>query len=144
MTIPFYTGGRNYSLVREAQAQVEGFVRPHHQRRCAMRRAMSAWRWSQIRVARASIESGKQEVRAAELAFEGVTEEAKVGARTTLDVLDAEEEVLQARADLIVAQRDEYVAGYRCSRRDRQADGGASRAGGRGAARLGGYYPGCA
>jgi len=112
MTIPFYTGGRNYSLVREAQAQVEdSSARITTALRDAVRNVGVAL--SQIRVARASIESGRLEVRAAELAFEGVTEEAKVGARTTLDVLDAEEEVLQAKADLIVAQRDEYVAGYR-------------------------------
>jgi len=111
LTIPFYTGGRNYSLVRQAQAQAEvASAAITNEMRDAIRAVGVAW--SQIKVARASIEAGKQEVRAAELAFEGVTEEAKVGARTTLDVLDAEEEVLNARADLIVAQRNEYVAGY--------------------------------
>ena len=111
LTLPFYTGGRNYSLVRQAQAQVEGSeAQITNALRDAVRRVGIAW--SQLAVARASIEAGKQEVRAAELAFEGVTEEAKVGARTTLDVLDAEEEVLQARANLITARRDEYVAGY--------------------------------
>jgi outer membrane protein len=98
--------------VREAQAGVEGAEAAIvTQMRDVVRQAGVAW--SSLRVARASIESGRQEVRAAELAFEGVTEEAKVGARTTLDVLDAEEDVLQARASLIEAQRDEYVAAYR-------------------------------
>ena len=112
LTIPFYSGGANYSAVRQAQAQVEG---SEAQITTALRDAIRlvGVSWSQLKVARASIEAGKQEVRAAELAFEGVTEEAKVGARTTLDVLDAEEEVLQARANLITAQRDEYVAAYR-------------------------------
>ena len=111
VTLPFYSGGRNYSSVRQAQARVEGAAAQiTTSLRTAVRNVGTAW--SQLEVARASIESGKLEVRAAELAFEGVTEEAKVGARTTLDVLDAEEEVLNARADLIVARRDEYVAAY--------------------------------
>jgi outer membrane protein len=110
--IPFYSGGANYSAVRQAQAQVEGSdAQITNAMREAVRNVGTAW--SRLEVARASIESGQQEVRAAELAFEGVTEEAKVGARTTLDVLDAEEDVLQARASLIEAQRDEYVAAYR-------------------------------
>lgn len=109
--IPLYSGGANYSAVRQAQAQVEGSdAQITNAMREAVRNVGTAW--SRLEVARASIESGQQEVRAAELAFEGVTEEAKVGARTTLDVLDAEEEVLQARANLITAQRDEYVAAY--------------------------------
>jgi len=56
--------------------------------------------------------AGRLEVSAARLAFEGVQEEAKVGARTTLDVLDAEQEVLNARSSLVAARRDEYVAAY--------------------------------
>ena len=49
---------------------------------------------------------------AAQLAFEGGREEAKLGARTTLDVLDAEQELLSARSDLAEALRDEYVAAF--------------------------------
>lgn len=112
ITVPFYTGGENYSRVRQAQAQVEATeAQITTSLRDALRQVGVAW--SQLQVAQASIQAGKQEVRAAELAFEGVTEEAKVGARTTLDVLDAEEEVLQAKADLLRAERDEYVASYR-------------------------------
>lgn len=111
ITIPFYSGGANYSAVRQAQATVEGAeANITSAAREAMRDVGIAW--SSLGVARASIESGRLEVKAAQLAFEGVTEEAKVGARTTLDVLDAEEEVLDARAGLITAQRDEYVAAY--------------------------------
>lgn len=111
VTIPFYSGGANYSQVREAQATVEtAEASIVTATRDAIRNTRIAW--SNLEVARASIQAGRLEVRAAQLAFEGVTEEAKVGARTTLDVLDAEEEVLDARASLITAQRDEYVAVY--------------------------------
>jgi len=111
VTIPFYSGGANYSAVRQAQATVENAEATIiTATRDAIRNTRIAW--SNLEVARASIQAGRQEVRAAQLAFEGVTEEAKVGARTTLDVLDAEEEVLDARGNLISAQRDEYVAAY--------------------------------
>ncbi|MGF1502874.1 MAG: TolC family outer membrane protein [Paracoccaceae bacterium] len=111
VTLPFYSGGANYANVRQQQAEVEGAEASITTSiRDAVRNVGISW--SQLEVARASIEAGRLEVRAAELAFEGVTEEAKVGARTTLDVLDAEEEVLDARASLITAQRDEYVAAY--------------------------------
>jgi len=49
-------------------------------------------------------------VRAAEIAFEGVEQEAEVGSRTTLDVLDAQQEVFFAKVDLVRARRDEVVA----------------------------------
>lgn len=111
VTIPIWTGGRNHSRVREAQAFAERASSDiTAQMRTAVQRVGVAW--ANLEVARASIRAGRLEVRAAELAFDGVNEEAKVGARTTIDVLDAEQEVLNARAGLIQAGRDEYVAAY--------------------------------
>ena len=109
--IPFYTGGFNYSNVREAQAEVDAREADIN---TALRNAAQAAgnAWADLRVARSSIKAGRLQVRAAQIAFEGVQEEAKVGARTTLDVLDAEQELLDARGDLATAQRDEYVAAY--------------------------------
>ncbi len=111
MTVPLYTGGFNYSNVREAQAVAEGASAAIDS---TLRTAVQnvGISWANLDVARASIRAGRQEVSAARLAFEGVQEEAKVGARTTLDVLDAEQEVLDARSNLVVAQRDEIVAAY--------------------------------
>jgi outer membrane protein len=111
VTVPFYSGGFNYSNVREAQAVVEGASADiDTNMRAAARNVGNSW--TNLDVARASIRAGRLEVSAARLAFEGVQEEAKVGARTTLDVLDAEQEVLNARQKLVVAQRDEHVAAY--------------------------------
>lgn len=111
ISIPFYSGGTNYSLVRQAQAQVEV---AEADITSAMRNSVQSVgnAWAQLEVARASIDAGVLEVRAAELAFEGINEEAKVGARTTIDVLDAEQDVLDARASLVGARRDEYVSAY--------------------------------
>ena len=111
VTVPIYSGGFNYSNVREAQAVVEGAAADiDASMRAAVRNVGVSW--ANLGVARASIRAGRLEVSAAQLAFEGVQEEAKVGSRTTLDVLDAEQEVLDARARLVAARRDEYVAGY--------------------------------
>jgi outer membrane protein len=111
VTIPLYSGGFNYSNVREAQAVSEGASADiNDAMRTAARNAGVSW--ANLLVARASIRAGRLEVSAAQLAFEGVREEAKVGARTTLDVLDAEQEVLNARSSLVGARRDEYVAAY--------------------------------
>ena len=60
----------------------------------------------------ASIKSNRQQVRAAQVAFDGVREEAKLGARTTLDALNAEQELLNARFQLVNAERNQYVAQY--------------------------------
>ena len=109
--IPFYSGGENYSRVREAQALVEARAGDINS---AMRDAIQnvGVAWSDLSVAGSTIRSGQLQVKAAQIAFEGVQEEAKVGARTTLDVLDAEQELLNARGDLVSAQRDRYVAGF--------------------------------
>jgi outer membrane protein TolC len=58
------------------------------------------------------IVSRNAEVTAQEIAFEGVKQEAQVGSRTVLDVLDSEQELLDSRVDLVIAQRDEIVAAY--------------------------------
>ncbi|CAN0582298.1 unnamed protein product, partial [Ectocarpus sp. 12 AP-2014] len=66
-----------------------------------------------LQVARASIISTEERVRAAQVAFDGIREEARLGSRTTLDVLTAEQELLDAEAELISVQSDRYVAAYR-------------------------------
>ncbi len=66
-----------------------------------------------IEVSRASRDAFERQVRAASVAFDGIREEATLGARTTLDVLNAEQELLDARANLISAEIDETLATYR-------------------------------
>jgi outer membrane protein len=63
-------------------------------------------------VAIASIDASARQVRAAELALRGTREELQLGARTTLDVLDQEQEVLDARTNLVSAEVDRIVAAY--------------------------------
>jgi len=68
--------------------------------------------WSNIKVARAQITAIDEQIRAATVAYRGVKEEATLGARTTLDVLDAEQELLNAQADRIDADANLQVALY--------------------------------
>lgn len=68
--------------------------------------------WANIAVSRASIVAGDEQIRAAQVAFDGVREEASLGARTTLDVLDAEQDLLDARAGRLEAEANLYVAVY--------------------------------
>ena len=68
--------------------------------------------WGQLESSKASIIAAQAQVQAAETALSGVREEARVGQRTTLDVLNAQQELLNARVNLITAQRDRVVASY--------------------------------
>ncbi len=68
--------------------------------------------WSNISVARAQIGAIDQQISAAQQAYDGVREEASLGARTTLDVLDAEQSLLEARADKITAEANLQLAHY--------------------------------
>lgn len=111
LTIPLYQGGAEYSQVREAKEL-------HNQSRlqvsAAMREVDEAVRnaWDTLRASRASILSTGEQVNASQIALEGVRQESEVGARTTLDVLNAEQEYLNARVSLVSAERDLAVAEY--------------------------------
>lgn len=68
--------------------------------------------WAQREVARASIAASDRQIAAARAAYDGVREEAKLGARTTLDVLNAEQELLNAQSQRLTAVTNEYIASY--------------------------------
>jgi outer membrane protein len=109
--VPLFSGGREQSEVRQAR-QLADRARDEleQERRLAVERVTAAWTaWL---AAQAVVESSRTAVEAAELAFEGVTREGEVGLRTTLDVLNAEQEALDARVTLVSAERDEYVAAH--------------------------------
>ena len=72
----------------------------------------TAQAWAQIDVYRAQIRAYSEQIQAAQIAYDGVKEEATLGARTTLDVLDAEQNLLDARASRINAEADLQVAYY--------------------------------
>ncbi len=108
---PIYQGGRLSALIRKAMARRdEARGNLHVVRHNVQQNVGNAY--VLLRVARSSKEAFRDQVRAATVAFRGVREEATLGARTTLDVLDAEQELLDARANLISAEVDEMIAAY--------------------------------
>ncbi|MBL24127.1 MAG: hypothetical protein CMM48_09525 [Rhodospirillaceae bacterium] len=111
LTVPLYQQGAVFSRVREAkQLAAQARIEIEEARRQAVEDATSGW--EALATARARIKSLKAEVRAAQIALEGVQQEALVGSRTVLDVLDAEQELLDAKVDLVRAERDEIVARF--------------------------------
>jgi TolC family type I secretion outer membrane protein len=112
VTIPLYQAGQVTSRVREAKQRVSQRRQDiETQRRAAAQAATTSWQ--ALETARAQIESFEAQVRAGEIALEGVQQEAAVGSRTVLDILDAEQELLNARVSLVQARRDHVVASYR-------------------------------
>jgi len=111
LSVPLYQGGARYSAVRQAKQQrSQRLMEIHQAERVAQENVFVAW--DQYRAAVGQIKSTEAQVRASEIALEGVRQEAYVGSRTTLDVLNAEQELLNARVALVRAQRDEAVTAY--------------------------------
>ena len=108
---PIYAGGRLSSLQRQAMAQRDS-TRSNLYVVVENVQSAAGNAYSNVLVSRSSLQAGRQGVEAADVAFRGVREETTLGARTTLDVLNAEQELLQARADLISSEIDEYVSAY--------------------------------
>ena len=109
---PIYQGGRLAAQVRQFMARRDAARAGLHLVRHNVE-ANVANAFAFYEVARASRQASEQQVRAATVAFRGVREEATLGARTTLDVLNAEQELLDARANAISAQADEVIGSYR-------------------------------
>lgn len=111
VTIPLYQGGAVYSRLRQAkQVNNQNRIQIAETERSVREGVINAWEG--LRSTQATIVSSQQQVRANEIAFDGVQQEAQVGSRTTLDVLDAEQELLDARVTLVGARRNEMVAAY--------------------------------
>ena len=112
VSIPLYQQGFVSSRVRQAKQDASRRrVEIVEARRRVEQDAIDAW--EALVTARAQIRSFESEVRSSEIALEGVREENSVGQRTILDVLDAEQELLDAQVRLVRARRDEVVAAYR-------------------------------
>lgn len=106
-----YAGGLRSSAVRSAQAQRDATRgNLHTVLRDVKQNVGSAY--AQLSSARASLAASEEQIRSARIAFEGIREEATLGARTTLDVLDAEQSLLDAGASRISAQTLVYNAAY--------------------------------
>ncbi len=106
-----YAGGELSALYRKSLAGKEIAQAGLHQTSVVVSENVGR-AWANLAVAGASIEAGSRQVQAAQKAFDGVREEATLGARTTLDVLNAEQELLNARATKLQAEASRYVGTY--------------------------------
>ncbi|MBI3507014.1 MAG: TolC family outer membrane protein [Proteobacteria bacterium] len=111
VTVPIYQQGLTDARVREAkQTQGQRRTQIDVSQRQVIDDANRAWQ--QLTTARAQILSFEAQIRANEIALEGVSQEARVGSRTVLDVLNAEQELLNSRVSLVQAQRDQVLAAF--------------------------------
>jgi len=111
LTVPIYQGGSEFATIRQnkellSQSRIEVDVNREQVR------ANVVQFWGALQAAKAAIESAQASVAANEIALRGVREEWRVGQRTTLDVLNAQTALFDARANLVIAQRDRVVASY--------------------------------
>jgi outer membrane protein len=111
LNVPIYQGGGEYSLIRQSKENLA-------QQRLTLEttrdqtRANTVTAWGQLEAGKAQVKSAQAQVTASEVALNGVREEAKAGQRTTLDVLNAQQALVNARVALVTAQHDRVVASY--------------------------------
>jgi len=111
VSVPIYAGGEVYARARQSKELLSQARLQADQQRNAVR-AIVVSSWGQLDTAKAVILSSQAAVKAAEIALNGIREEARVGQRTTFDVLTAQQTLLNARVALVTAQRDRVVASY--------------------------------
>ncbi|WP_235031225.1 TolC family outer membrane protein [Geminicoccus flavidas] len=111
VTVPLYQGGTEYSQVR----QNKQLARQRDEQLVSTQRSVAenvTTAWKTLQTSTSNIQSRQAQVRANRIALEGVEQEAQVGSRTVLDVLDAEQELFGSQVELVRAQANEAIAAY--------------------------------
>ncbi len=108
---PIYQGGAEYALIRQSKENLAQ-QRLNLETTRDQTRATVVTAWGQLVAGKAQVQSAQAQVTASEIALNGVREEAKAGQRTTLDVLNAQQALVNARVALVTAQHDRVVASY--------------------------------
>ena len=111
ISMPLYQGGETQARVRQAKHTHVSRLQEIEQAR-AETQSIVITAWSRLAAARAQITSDTVQVEANRIALEGVREEERVGQRTLLDVLNAEQELLDAQVQLVITRRELVVAAY--------------------------------
>ena len=111
VSVPIYEGGGTYATIRQAKEQLGVAQFQADVSRDNVRAAVIS-AWGLLVSSKAAVQADQSQVNAAEIALNGTREEARVGQRTTLDVLNAQQTLLNARVSLVGAQRDRVVASY--------------------------------
>lgn len=111
LSVPLYQGGAEYARIRQAKENLGTARIQLDVTRDQIRQAVIAT-WGQLEAASASVVAAAAQVEAAQLALNGVIEEQRVGQRTTLDVLNAQNELIDARVNQVTAERNRVVAAF--------------------------------
>jgi outer membrane protein len=111
LSVPIYQGGAEYSLIRQSKETLAQQRLNFEQTRDQVR-ANTITAWGQLVASKAQLASARAQVTASRIALDGVREEAHAGQRTTLDVLNAQQALVNARVALVTAQHDRVVASY--------------------------------
>jgi outer membrane protein len=114
VTMPLYQAGLVDAQARQAK-QTAGQRRIDIQTQQRSTEASAIQNWDQLSSARAQIQSFQAQVHASEIALEGIQQEQRVGLRTVIEVLNAEQDLFTARVNLVSSQRDEVVFAYQLS-----------------------------
>jgi outer membrane protein len=111
LSAPIYSGGAEYANIRQAKETLGQRRLDLDTARLSVQQNVTQ-SWGQLEAAKAQVDATTAQVTSAEIALDGVREEARVGQRTTLDVLNAQQALVQARTALVTAQHDRIVASY--------------------------------
>jgi outer membrane protein len=111
VTVPIYQGGREFSLIRQSKESL-GQQRLNLDLVRNQTRQAVVQAWGALEATKAQVVAAQSQVTSSEVALNGVREEARVGQRTTLDVLNAQQALVNARVTLVTAQHDRVVASY--------------------------------
>src|SRR6476660_7110358 len=111
LSVPVYQGGAEYSLIRQSKESLTQ-QRLNLEQVRDQTRANVVTAWGQLVAGKAQVQSAQAQVTASEIALNGVRKEASVGQRTTLDVLNQQQALVNARLALVTAQHDRVVASY--------------------------------
>jgi outer membrane protein len=111
LNVPVYQGGAEYSLIRQSKETLEQQRLTLEQVR-DQARADLVTAWGQLLAGKAQVTAAQSQVEASEVAYLGTTKEAQVGQRTVIDILNAQQTLVNARVALVTAQHDRVVASY--------------------------------
>lgn len=111
VSVPLYEAGGTYARMRaQKQTWGEKRIQVDQARRDAIQNATQSW--ENLSAAHSRTQAYADQIAASDLALKGVREEAKVGARTVIDILNAEQELFQAQVNRVSARHDEVLAAY--------------------------------
>jgi outer membrane protein len=111
LNVPIYQGGAEYSLIRQSKETLAQQRLTLDQVR-DQARADLVTAWGQLLAGKAQVTAAQSQVEASEIAYLGTTKEAQVGQRTVIDILNAQQTLVNARVALVTAQHDRVVASY--------------------------------